>query len=492
MNKIQRILAGYRSQRILVIGDFILDCFFKGSSTRLSPDAPVPVVALDERAYTLGGAANVAMNLRALGAEVHCCTVTGADDDGRKGLSLLTQQGIGVQYAVQDSARTTIVKTRVQAGAQIITRFDYGNEDPIGAATENALIAHLRAAYAHCDVVLVADYGKGVITDQVLETLIALKAADPKFIAVDSKRADYFRRLQPSLVKPNYGEAIHLLQLCRQNNNRAAQLRCMGDKLYAMTGAAVTAVTLDTEGALIFLQDDFYYKGDALPIQHPNCNGAGDTFISVFALSMICGASLEQATELAGIAASIGMGKSHTAFCSREELYSFVMGSQKQVSSLAALSRLCARYRAAGKRIVFTNGCFDILHSGHVSYLDRARALGDVLIVGVNNDDSIRRLKGNGRPVNPLEDRMAVLSGLAAVDHIISFGAAADDTPVPVIEVVKPAVFVKGGDYAKEDLPEAALVEAMGGKVELVPYIPERSTTRIISRIYHITQPVST
>ncbi|HEY0272024.1 MAG TPA: D-glycero-beta-D-manno-heptose 1-phosphate adenylyltransferase, partial [Chitinophaga sp.] len=240
-------------------------------------------------------------------------------------------------------------------------------------------------------------------------------------------------------------------------------------------------------GAVIFQEGRCQYCCNAVPVaSHPNPNGAGDTYISAFTLSVLSGGSLETAAELAGIAAGIGMSKAHTAFCSRDELHNFFISGQKYIPNPATLGKLCARYRAAGKRIVFTNGCFDILHSGHVSYLNRARELGDVLIVAVNNDESIRRLKGDGRPVNPLEDRLAVLSGLSAIDHLVSFGSEGNDTPVPLLEILRPQVFVKGGDYTLKDLPEAPVVAALGGSVVLLPYIPERSTTNIIRRIYRM------
>jgi len=262
----------------------------------------------------------------------------------------------------------------------------------------------------------------------------------------------------------------------------------MGADIYSRTGAAIAAVTLDEEGAVIFNGNQPVYCCSAYPVATPNVSGAGDAYISAFTLACLSGADMPAAAELAAAAAAIAIGKQHTACCSWEELNAYLSVNDKYVTDLGQLQHLSAMYKAQGKKIVFTNGCFDILHSGHVNYLGRARELGHVLMVGINTDESIRRIKGSDRPINTLQDRMEVLAAMGAVNHIIPFGNTEDDTPAPLIQVIQPHIFAKGGDYTKESLPEAGLVEQLGGEVILLPLLPGHSTSMIIRRIH--TKPV--
>jgi D-beta-D-heptose 7-phosphate kinase/D-beta-D-heptose 1-phosphate adenosyltransferase len=331
--------------------------------------------------------------------------------------------------------------------------------------------------------VLVSDYDKGVITSAVRDTLVDLKARNPKYIAVDSKRLTFFRPLRPSLIKPNYDESIRLLDLPAITSYRMNQILPWPEVLHEKTAAEVIAVTLDSEGALVMEKDRCVYQAPALPVKTPRVAGAGDAFIGAFLLAQLGNADLVSSTDLALAAAALAIQKHGTASCTRQELQVHFAQCEKCIGSMDTLEHLCALYKQQGKRVVFTNGCFDILHSGHVSYLNQARTLGDVLIVGMNNDASIRRIKGAQRPINPLQDRIHVLAGLAAVDHIVAFGSEEDDTPVPVIDVVKPDIFVKGGDYANKDLPEGPTVERHGGRIVILPLMPDRSTSRIINKV---------
>lgn len=476
------VINKFPSAKILVIGDLVLDIYLKGRSSRLCPEAPVPVVDVTERSAALGGAANAACNLRTLGASVAYCTVIGDDPDGDEAIQLLDDLGVDTRYMIRHSQRKTISKSRIVAGSQVITRIDQGSDHSIDSETAIKLSAFITTAYSHCDAVLISDYDKGVITPGVLTALCDLHKKNYKLIGVDSKRLTFFSPLNPSFVKPNYEEVLALLDE-RTSSDRVAQVSQHATRLYERLGSSLIIATLDEEGAVVIENGRAIDHVRAHLNSHPQVAGAGDTYISAFVLAFMVTADVLISAEIASVSAGVAIGKSSTAFCSRAELTAFLRKGTKLLADTAELAETCEAYRAAGKKIVFTNGCFDILHSGHVSYLHQARQLGDVLIVGLNNDDSIRRIKGASRPINSLADRIDVLAGLSSVDHIIPFGGIDDDTPTGLIRIVKPDFFVKGGDYHKGNLPEASTVEACGGTIVLIDPVPDHSTTRIINRI---------
>jgi D-beta-D-heptose 7-phosphate kinase/D-beta-D-heptose 1-phosphate adenosyltransferase len=478
------MIQAFKTKRILVVGDFILDVYVKGISTRLCPEAPVPVVDVTDRIELLGGAANTACNIATMGADVYFASVIGNDEDSDKAIDMLQQAGIDTGKIVRSSNRKTIVKTRVMAGAHVLTRFDIGDESPVDDACNEALVSAVEEDIAQYDAIIISDYAKGVITQRLIDALAAARKYRDVFIAVDSRRLAFFAELKPSLVKPNYDEAIKLLGLAPQGTGRAEQLETRGDDLYTHTQAAITALTLDAEGSLLFDKNSLVYKAAAPGVANPNVSGAGDTYISAFTLASITGATIATASIVATAAAAIAVQKEGTASCSCKELQNHFDVHSKYIYTDETLVMICDVYRTSGRRIVFTNGCFDILHSGHVSYLEKARALGDVLIVGINTDASIRRLKGETRPINTLADRMKVLAALSCVDYVMAFGSEENDTPAPVLEVVKPHIFAKGGDYTEADLPEAGTVRKNGGEIIFIPLVPDHSTSIIIQRIH--------
>ena len=293
-------------------------------------------------------------------------------------------------------------------------------------------------------------------------------------------------------VKPNYNEAVQLLGVealhaksLADCDARANQIARHSERLLDLTGAKIAAVTLDAEGAIVFELGRPPYRTSSQKASHSRATGAGDTFVSALTLALAAKATTPDAADLAACAAAVVVGKDGTTACSAQELRETLLipslsATDKQVHNLTWLVARVASYRASGCRIVFTNGCFDILHSGHVSYLHRAKALGDIRIIGVNSDVSVSRLKGPTRPINPLEDRIQVLGALGCVDHLVPFD---DDTPSNLIRMVRPDVYVKGGDYTRETLPEAPLVEQLGGVVQILPFVENRSTSSMIERI---------
>ncbi len=471
------------SVEALVVGEAMLDRYLRGGAERLCREAPVPVVTLRAEEDQPGGAANTAANLAALGAEVRFVSAVGDDDAGRRLERALAGVGVDPADVVVARHRVTQTKTRVFADDQLVARLDQGSTSPLDSEDEADLIGRLQDAHATCDVVVVSDYGYGVLTDRVIAALRELQERHPRPLVVDAKLPERYRALGVTAVKPNYGEATRLLGLARTDHARVEQIGAHDARLLELTGARIVAATLDADGALVFERGAPPYRTYATPSPHASATGAGDTYTAALALALAVGADAPAAAEYAAAAAQVVVGKGGTTVCTAEELVGLVSADDKVVPGREPLAALARYLREQGRRIVFTNGCFDILHRGHVTYLSRAKALGDVLIVGVNGDASVRALKGPERPVNALPDRLQVLSALSCVDHVVPFGAA---TPDDLIRACRPDVFAKGGDYTEASLPEAPLVRELGGRVVILPYVADTSTTRIIERVRHV------
>jgi D-beta-D-heptose 7-phosphate kinase/D-beta-D-heptose 1-phosphate adenosyltransferase len=362
----------------------------------------------------------------------------------------------------------------------MLVRFDHGNTDAIDPVLEHLFIDRLVDLYPQCDAVIVSDYGYGIVTPRIIQTLATLQAQYPRTLVVDSRKLQAYQTVGATAVKPNYGETLKLLELPKQATDRVNQIVPQGDRLLNLTGAAIVAVTLDSEGAVIFEPGEPPFHTSVQPAPASHASGAGDTFVSALALSLAAGATTHTAIELANAATAIALQESGTTTCDVEALRRSLGTSPKLISHPLDLSNCVNQHRAAGQQIVFTNGCFDILHAGHVTYLTQAKEQGDILIVGVNSDESIRQLKGPERPVNKLSDRLAILAALACVDYVVPFSEL---TPEHLIRIIRPDVFAKGGDYTRETLPETQLVEALGGTVRILPYVGDCSTTRLIHQI---------
>jgi D-beta-D-heptose 7-phosphate kinase / D-beta-D-heptose 1-phosphate adenosyltransferase len=477
------LLERFGELPVLVVGDSILDVYLRGATTRLSREAPVPVVNLDERVEAPGGAANAAVNLACLGARVELLSVIGDDRAGKRLLELLEAARVGVEHLVVQRGRRTQVKRRLISDGQMLARVDDGDSGPAGEAAHDRLLHALRRRFGESEAVLVSDYGCGVGGRPLADALRSLQDRTPRVLVVDAKRPAAYHEVGVTAAKPNYNEAVELLGIGRLpgTGRRVEQLQRQGERLRSLLGAEIVAVTLDSDGALLF------EPGEELPYRtyvraRPSslATGAGDTFASVLALALASGADVPAAGELASAATELVVSRPGTAVCDADALRRTVLGPFRRLAGVDELVAEARLHRQRGRRIVFTNGCFDILHRGHVGYLNRAKALGDVLIVGVNSDASVRRLKGPDRPLNALEDRMAVLGALSCIDHLIAFD---DDTPAELLRALRPEAFVKGGDYRLDTLPEAPLVAELGGEVVLLPYLEDHSTSEVIRRI---------
>lgn len=476
------LIERFAGLRVLVIGEGMLDSYLHGITERLCREAPVPIVDVSRRLESPGGAGNTAVNARALGADVTLLSTIGDDADGAALCACLASHGVRTDAVLRDPRRRTLAKQRLVAGGHMVVRFDQGSTGPLEAEAERALAGRALDLAARHDVVLVSDYGYGVLGPRVIAALAESQARAGKVIVVDSKSLAAYRRVGVTAVKPNFAEAIALLGGAgrRGRQERTELIMAQGQRLLETTGARIAAVTLDTEGALFFERGRAPYRTYARPTDHSRAAGAGDTFAAALGLALAAGADLPAAAELASAAAAVVVDKDGTATCAALELRTAVTPADKVVADPAMLGLRLDVHRRAGRRIVMTNGVFDLLHRGHVTYLNAAKSLGDVLVVGVNADATVRRLKGAGRPINRLEDRAQVLAALSAIDYIVPFD---EDTPVALVRLVRPDVFVKGGDYTVERLPEAAVVRELGGEVSILPWERDRSTTSIIERI---------
>jgi D-beta-D-heptose 7-phosphate kinase/D-beta-D-heptose 1-phosphate adenosyltransferase len=477
-----RLVERFGRLKVLVVGEAMLDRYLHGSMDRLCREAPAPIVDVARHVEAPGGAANTAVNARELGAGVTFLSVVGADAEGRALAGALEGRGLDAGALLTDPARRTLAKQRLLAAGQLVLRFDQGSTGALPAGREQALVRRMLHLVPTHDVVLVSDYGYGILSPRVIAALGRCQAGAPRVVVVDSKRLSAYRRVGVTAVKPNYAEAIALLGgPGRGAGERIELVSRHGRRLLETTGAQIAAVTLDTDGALFFEQGRPPYRTYARQTDSARPAGAGDTFVATLGLALGAGADLTAAAELASAAAGVVVSKDGTATCTATELRAAIAPGDKVVTDAATLTARLTVHRAAGRRVVMTNGCFDILHRGHVAYLSGAKALGDVLVVGLNSDASVQRLKGPGRPINGLEDRAHVLAALSAIDHVVPFE---DDVPLELVRMVRPDVFVKGGDYTPDRLPEARVVRELGGAVTILPWVADQSTTSIIERIH--------
>ncbi|MFI9722918.1 D-glycero-beta-D-manno-heptose 1-phosphate adenylyltransferase [Streptomyces sp. NPDC052396] len=467
--------------RVLVIGDVILDTYVRGATSGLCRESPVPAVTLTSVRHQCGGAANVAVNLRALGAEPVLLSAVGDDPGGRRLLDALRAEGVGTDLVRVQARRTTVTKRRVLADGQMLLRLDEG------AAAHPLDFAEVAASLLPTvDAVIVSDYGYGVWQSSGVEWLAAHREQGPPTLVVDSRRPERFTALRASAVKPNYQEALRLLDTTAPAPGTPWPAS-LGDTLLRLTGAERVALTLDADGSMLFEHGRppvrTFARGRRAPLASATV-GAGDIFTAALTLALTAGADSGVAAELASAAAGTAVGTPGTGTCDAAELRRLFGGTDKVRTPGSLPGRLLDPATRDG-RVVFTNGCFDLLHGGHVSCLSRAKELGDLLVVGVNTDASVRRLKGPRRPVIPLAERMRVLAALSCVDFVVPFD---DDSPRALIETLRPEVYVKGGDYTLETLPEAPLVQRLGGVVHLLPSVPDTSTTDIIRRIHALSR----
>lgn len=477
------LLPKLRGAPVLCVGDVILDRFVYGEVERISPEAPVPVLRVERQSAMLGGAGNVARNLAALGAKVGFVAVVGADETGRE-LAALCDALSGVDAdLIADPGRPTSIKTRFVTGGQQLLRTDQERADSADGKIEKQIVKAALDALKACAAVILSDYGKGALTDKVIAEIVAAAGKAKTPVLVDPKGADYGRYRGADLVTPNRKELANASRLPTGSNKEVALAafqiveECGIKAVLATQGAeGMTLVNADREGT-------HYFQAQAREVF--DVSGAGDTVISMIAAAFAAGIGLEDAASLANAAAGVVVSKTGTAVAYPDEIAAALHRQELGVGeakllSLEQLKERAAAWRGQGRRIGFTNGCFDLLHPGHVSLLDQARAACDRLVVGLNTDASVRRLKGKDRPIQSEAARAAVLGSLAAIDAVVLF---AEETPLDLIEALRPDVLVKGADYTVDQVVGADLVRSWGGEVVLAELTPGQSTTGTIAKM---------
>jgi D-beta-D-heptose 7-phosphate kinase / D-beta-D-heptose 1-phosphate adenosyltransferase len=469
-----------KEARVLCIGDVMLDHYVYGEVERVSPEAPIPVLFIEGETRTLGGAGNVLRNLYALGASSSFISVVGNDDAAREIERLLAaQEGVEVHVLVQPQ-RTTTVKTRYIAGNQQLLRTDRESAIPLAPHIRNDLLLLARELVRSHPVVIISDYAKGVLTEGVaLEIIKAAQEAGAR-VVVDPKGGDHIRYRGADLLKPNRRELAHATGMPVASENEVV---VAARALIERCGLGAVLVSLGRDGMILAEADGAVYIQRADVREVYDVSGAGDTVVASVAAALAAGVPLVAAVRLASAAAGIVVGKVGTAVAYPSEIAALLDGrdlhAEGKVQPPRAALDIIARWQRKGLKIGFTNGCFDLLHPGHVSLLTQAKSACDRLVVGLNSDASAARLKGPGRPVQGEAARAAVLASLAAVDLVIVFE---EDTPLDLIAEIRPAVLVKGADYRFDQVVGGDLVTAAGGKVILAALMPGYSTTATISR----------
>jgi len=470
---------------VVVVGDAMLDRYVFGGISRISPEAPIQILRVAREEERPGGAASVAHDLAALGARVRLVGCVGDDEAGAALRRLVTSAGVSGAGLVETKGRPTTLKTRMVArGAahsvsQQVLRVDREDTRPFDAATEKRLVAAFRKALRGAGAVVISDYAKGVISETSAQAMIAAARAAGAAVVVDPKGRDYARYRGATVITPNRKEAFEATGV---EPTGAAGAEKAGRRLIDLTGVDAAVITLDKDGMAIVPKNGPVELVPTTPREVYDVTGAGDVVAAVLGLALADGRTLSEAVHLANVAAGVEVGKVGAAPVSREEILHALgarTGAAHRVVDAPTLRRELSALRAAGRKVVFTNGCFDILHAGHARYLHEARREGDVLVVGLNSDASVKRLKGAGRPVVPQDDRAELLASLGCVDYVVVFD---EDTPERIIRDVEPDVLVKGEDWKDKGVVGREFVESRGGKVVLVKLLPGRSTTSIVER----------
>jgi len=467
----------FQNARLLVIGDVMLDRYWHGSASRVSPEAPVPVVKVANREDRPGGAGNVALNIAALGSAVRLVGVVGDDETGLELYSRLKAAGVYCDF-LQSEEKPTITKLRIISQHQQLIRLDF--EKAFEASDIIGLQDKAKSLVDDSQVMVLSDYGKGALQD--INDLIDLGRSRNIPIIVDPKGTDFTKYRGATLITPNLTE----FETVMGGSHNEEELVNKGLRLVRELNLEAILITRGEHGMTLIRPDSPELHLPARAQEVFDVTGAGDTVISVLAASMAAGDGFADATALANLAAGLVVGKLGTAAISGPELRRAMLADQNSgrgVMTAEQLQIVVQDAKAHGEKIIFTNGCFDIIHAGHVGYLAVAKQLGDRLVVAINDDDSVRRLKGAGRPINPVERRMAVLAGLEAVDWVVSFS---EDTPEPLLESLQPEVLVKGGDYTKDQVVGGSYVESYGGMVRVLEFLDNCSTSAIMEKMKEV------
>lgn len=472
------VLPDFNKATILVVGDMMLDRYWFGDTGRVSPEAPVPIVKINSTDNRPGGAGNVALNIAALGGKVKILGVAGLDEAAATLEQQLAAANVDC-HLYKSASLSTIIKLRVISRHQQLLRMDF--EDKIEPVHQDVLLQQFKQQLVGVDLVILSDYGKGTLSDP--QAFIQAARAVNIPVLVDPKSTDFTIYRGASIITPNFKEFEAVVGRCQHEDD----ILTKGRALLTQFDIQTLLVTRGEDG-MTLIQKDGHTHLPAYAREVFDVTGAGDTVIGTLGAAAAAGAELVTATALANLAASLAVGKLGAATVSAPELFAALTGKTNFATGIvneAQLLQGIKEARTQGKTVVFTNGCFDILHAGHVTYLQMAKQLGDYLVVAVNADESIRRLKGENRPINNLEQRMTVLAGLGVVDWVVPF---ADDTPERLLRLLQPNLLVKGGDYTIDQVVGADIVRSYGGEVRLMHHNITTTSSSIIEHLNHKTE----
>jgi len=462
--------------KILVIGDLMIDKYLWGECNRVSPEAPVQVINVSKETKVLGGAGNVAHNLVTLGSNVKVLSVIGGCKTSNELKNLFKEINLSIDYLIEQKNRVTSKKTRIISSQQQVIRYDIESNDDIDVVSEKKLVALFKSVLNDLDLVVLSDYGKGVLTTNVTKEIIKIANSNNIKVIVDPKGSDYSKYTSAYLLTPNKKEAGEATGI---NISDKDSLKKALVYLKNSCDLNTSLITLSEDGIAFFDDDLSIHPTVAREVY--DVTGAGDTVLASLGFALSCNYSIEEAIEFANLAAGIVVGKIGSATTTLDEIAEYKSSLHKSTIETRIKTRneiqiISQRLRNNGKKLVFTNGCFDIIHSGHISYLETTKSYGDVMIVGLNSDQSVRVLKGESRPVNSQEDRALILAALRVVDYVVIFD---EDTPYELIKAIRPHTLVKGGDYEGKAVIGEDLVE----DCKLVKFVNGKSTTKTIEKI---------
>ncbi|CAM4015034.1 D-glycero-beta-D-manno-heptose-7-phosphate kinase [Arcobacter cloacae] len=465
-----------KKPNILVIGDLMIDHYLWGSCDRISPEAPVQVVNVKKESSVLGGAGNVINNLFALGAKVDVISVMGDDAVANELKSLLEKIEVSSSNLIVEENRKTSKKSRLIASQQQVLRYDMESIDDISEQSSNKILENLKSNIKKYDSIILSDYGKGVLTTNLTKEIIKIANENKVKVLVDPKGKDYSKYKGSYTLTPNKKEAMEATNI--DIKDEKSLVKALED-LKQKCDLEVSLITLSENGIAI-LKDELIVK-PTVAREVYDVTGAGDTVIASIAFALGNDLNIEEAISFANLAAGVVVGKIGSATASLDEIYEYESSLHKSsstshIKTFQEIEKLAYKFHELGKKVVFTNGCFDILHAGHVKYLEVAKSYGDVLIVGVNADSSVRKLKGPTRPINNQDDRAYILASLESVDYVVIFE---EETPYELIKLVKPHTLVKGGDYEGKDV----VGQDIANELKLVQFVDGKSTTNTIKRI---------
>jgi len=462
--------------RILVIGDLMIDSYLWGNSERISPEAPVQIIDVNSNTLTLGGAGNVVKNLNALNVNVSILSVIGDCEHSKDLLKLLNEISVETSLLITEKNRYTSKKTRIISSHQQVIRYDIETKSDITADSEDSLLKSFKSIVDNYDLILLSDYGKGVLTNRLTKEIIRIANSKSIKVIVDPKGSDYTKYSNAHILTPNKKEASKATGIDIKDND---SLLKAAKKLKQDFNLDYSLITLSDDGIAIL--DEEFTIHPTMAKEVYDVTGAGDTVIASLSLAIANNLNIHEAINFANIAAGIVVGKVGSATASIEEINQYHSKDESIelnifIDDFNSIKKIIDNLKTKGKSIVFTNGCFDILHAGHVQYLQEAKKLGDILVVGINSDSSTRNLKGESRPINSLEDRSILLAALRFVDYVVSFN---EDTPFNLIRTLEPDILTKGGDYANQVIVGSDIVN----KVVFIDFVDGKSTTNVITKI---------